>query len=80
MGEALSAMIQANPSLWAEYSASSMPVQGELLEVRASAILASEMNSYARKNKVSLPVALSEVCKSKPDLLRQYREEIAIVV
>ncbi|MGD0128069.1 MAG: hypothetical protein ABSF46_22125 [Terriglobia bacterium] len=80
MGEALSGMIEKNRSLWDEYWSDTMPVQGELPEPRASAALASEMNAYARLNHVSLAVALSEVCKSNPDLLRRYREEISIVV
>jgi hypothetical protein len=80
MGEALSAMIEANRSLWAEYSADTVPVQELLPERRASAALASEMNAYAKENHVSLAVALSEVCKSRPDLLLEYREEIATVV
>jgi hypothetical protein len=80
MGEALAAMIQKNPALWAEYSADAVPVQGTPPEGRASAVLASEMNAYAKENHVSLAVALSEVCKSHPRLLLEYREEIATVV
>lgn len=80
LGEALSALIEKNPSLWAEYSANTMPAQELLPEPSASAVLASEMNAYARLHHVSPAVALSEVCKSNPDLLRKYREEVEIVV
>jgi hypothetical protein len=80
LGQALSELIQANPGLWQEYCADVVPVQGALPEGRASAQLASEMNAYARENHVSLAVALSEVCKSNPDLLIAWNEEIPTIV
>jgi hypothetical protein len=80
MGEALSAMIQKNPALWAEYSADTVLVQELLPERRVSAALVSDMIAYATLNHVSLAVALSEVFKSRPDLLRGWLEEIQIIV
>ena len=80
MGEALSGLIQENPSLWAEYCADAVPVQGTQLTGNASVRLATEMNAYAKENRCSLSVALSEVAKANPDLLQEYREEIATIV
>ena len=80
LSDALSLMIEKNRPLWEEYRSSTLPVQGAMPEGRASATLASEMNAYAKENHVSLAVALSEVCKSRPDLLREYREDIATIV
>jgi hypothetical protein len=80
MGQALAELAQENPDLWREYCADSTPVQGILLENPASATLASEMNTYAEKHRVSLAVALCEVSKAKPSLYKEYLDGIAIVV
>jgi len=80
MGEALTGLIRENPSLWVEYCSDTVPAQGAIPEGGVSAILASEMNAYARENHVSLAMALSELCKSNPYLLQGWREEIATIV
>jgi hypothetical protein len=38
------------------------------------------VNAYAKEHKCSVSVALSEVTKLKPDLWRQYSEEIVVAV
>jgi hypothetical protein len=45
----------------------------------AQQALMAEVNAYAKENKCSVSVALSEVTKSKPDLWREYSEEIVAV-
>jgi len=45
----------------------------------AQQALMAEVNAYAKENKVSISVALSEVTKRKPDLWREYSEEIVAV-
>ena len=42
--------------------------------------LMAEVNAYAKDNKCSIGVALSEVTKRKPDLWQQYSEEIVTAV
>ena len=42
----------------------------------AQQALMAEVNAYAKENRCSVGVALSEVTKRKPDLWRQYSEEI----
>jgi len=42
----------------------------------AQQALMAEVNAYAKENKCSVSVALSEVTKRKPDLWRDYSEEI----
>jgi phage I-like protein len=42
--------------------------------------LMAEVNAYAKENKCSIGVALSEVTKRKPDLWQQYSEEIVTAV
>ncbi len=78
--DALCEVTKIHPDLWATYSAEVMPVQGTPLPGNASTALAAEAAAYAKENQVSLAVALSEVCKSRPDLLREYREEIPTIV
>ena len=46
----------------------------------AQQTLMAEVNAYAKENKCSVGVALSEVTKRKPDLWRQYSEEIVTAV
>jgi hypothetical protein len=46
----------------------------------AQQALMVEVNAYAKENKCSLGVALSEVTKRKPDLWREYSEEIVMAV
>jgi len=46
----------------------------------AQQALMAEVNSYAKENKCSLSVALSDVTKRNPDLWRQYSEEIVTAV
>jgi len=46
----------------------------------AQQALMAEVNSYAKENKCSIGVALSEVTKRKPDLWQQYSEEIVTAV
>ncbi len=41
--------------------------------------LMAEVNAYAKENKCSVSVALSEITKRKPDLWREYSEEIVAV-
>jgi len=45
----------------------------------AQQALMAEVNAYAKENKCSVSVALSEVTKRKPDLWREYSEEIVAV-
>jgi hypothetical protein len=45
----------------------------------AQQALMAEVNAYAKENNVSISVALSEVTKRKPDLWREYSEEIVAV-
>ena len=45
----------------------------------AQQALMAEVNAYAKENKCSVSVALSEVTKRKPDLWRDYSEEIVAV-
>jgi hypothetical protein len=45
----------------------------------AQQALMAEVNAYAKENKCSVSVALSEVTKKKPDLWREYSEEIVAV-
>jgi hypothetical protein len=80
MGEALTGLIQENRSLWTEYCADAVPVQGVQLPGDASARLASEMNAYAKENRCSLAVALCEVAKAKPSLFQKYLKEIPTIV
>jgi len=42
--------------------------------------LMAEVNAYAKENKCSLSVALSEITKAKPELWRQYSEEVVMAV
>jgi hypothetical protein len=46
----------------------------------AQQALMAEVNAYAKENKCSIGVALSEVTKRKPDLWQQYSEEIVTAV
>ena len=46
----------------------------------AQQVLMGEVNAYAKEHKCSVSVALSEVTKAKPDLWRQYSEEIVVAV
>jgi hypothetical protein len=46
----------------------------------AQQALMAEVNAYAKENKCSLSVALSDVTKRNPDLWRQYSEEIVTAV
>jgi hypothetical protein len=46
----------------------------------AQQALMAEVNTYAKENKCSIGVALSEVTKRKPDLWQQYSEEIVTAV
>jgi phage I-like protein len=46
----------------------------------AQQALMAEVNAYAKENKCSVGVALSEVTKRKPDLWRLYSEEIVTAV
>jgi len=46
----------------------------------AQQALMAEVNAYAKENKCSVGAALSEVTKRKPDLWRQYSEEIVTAV
>jgi hypothetical protein len=46
----------------------------------AQQALMAEVNAYAKENKCSIGVALSEVTKRKPDLWQQYSEEVVIAV
>jgi hypothetical protein len=46
----------------------------------AQQVLMAEVNAYAKENKCSIGVALSEVTKRKPDLWQQYSEEIVTAV
>ena len=46
----------------------------------AQQVLMGEVNAYAKEHKCSVSVALSEVTKLKPDLWRQYSEEIVVAV
>jgi hypothetical protein len=46
----------------------------------AQQALMAEVNAYAKENKCSVSVALSEVTKRKPDLWREYSEEIVTAV
>jgi hypothetical protein len=46
----------------------------------AQQALMAEVNAYAKENKCSVSVALSEVTKQKPDLWRDYSEEIVTAV
>jgi hypothetical protein len=46
----------------------------------AQQALMAEVNAYAKENKCSVSVALSEVTKRKPDLWQAYSEEIVIAV
>jgi phage I-like protein len=46
----------------------------------AQQALMAEVNAYAKENKCSVSVALSEVTKRKPDLWRDYSEEIVTAV
>jgi hypothetical protein len=46
----------------------------------AQQVLMGEVNTYAKENKVSVAVALSEVTKLKPELWQQYSEEIVATV
>ena len=45
----------------------------------AQQALMAEVNAYAKENKCSVSVALSEITKRKPDLWREYSEEIVAV-
>jgi hypothetical protein len=45
----------------------------------AQQALMAEVNAYAKENKCPVSVALSEVTKRKPDLWREYSEEIVAV-
>jgi hypothetical protein len=45
----------------------------------AQQALMAEVNAYAKENKCSVSVALSEVTKHKPDLWREYSEEMVAV-
>jgi phage I-like protein len=45
----------------------------------AQQALMAEVNAYAKENKCSVSVALSEVTKLKPELWREYSEEIVAV-
>ena len=45
----------------------------------AQQALMTEVNAYAKENKCSVSVALSEVTKLKPELWREYSEEIVAV-
>ena len=45
----------------------------------AQQALMAEVNAYAKENKCSVSVALSEITKHKPDLWREYSEEIVAV-
>jgi hypothetical protein len=45
----------------------------------AQQALMAEVNAYAKENKCSVSVALSEVTKRKPDLWREYSEETVAV-
>lgn len=46
----------------------------------AQQALMAEVNAYAKENKCSLSVALSDITKRDPDLWRQYSEEIVTAV
>jgi hypothetical protein len=46
----------------------------------AQQALMAEVNAYAKENKCSLSVALSDITKRNPDLWRQYSEEIVTAV
>jgi hypothetical protein len=46
----------------------------------AQQVLMGEVNAYAKEHKCSVSVALSEVTKVKPELWRQYSEEIVVAV
>ena len=46
----------------------------------AQQALMAEVNAYAKDNKCSLSVALSDITKRNPDLWRQYSEEIVTAV
>jgi hypothetical protein len=82
LGQALTELAQANPHLWEEYVADSMPIQGIEIKSadRASLRLASEMNAYAREHQCSLSVALCEVSKANPGLFREWSEGIPTIV
>jgi hypothetical protein len=80
LGQALTELAQANPHLWEEYTAESMPVQGIESADRASSRLASQMNAYARQYQCSLNVALCEVSKANPGLFREWSEGIPTIV
>jgi len=46
----------------------------------AQQVLMGEVNAYAKEHKCSVSVALSEVTKAKPELWREYSEEIVTAV
>jgi hypothetical protein len=46
----------------------------------AQQVLMAEVNAYAKENKCSVSVALSEVTKRQPELWQQYSEEIVTAV
>jgi hypothetical protein len=46
----------------------------------AQQVLMGEVNAYAKEHKCSMSLALSEITKARPDLWRQYSEEIVVAV
>ena len=80
LGEALSELAQANVTLWEEYCADVVPVQGTPSGEGASFRLASKMNAYAREHQCPISIALCEVTKADPDLFQEWSEGITTIV